>query len=421
MLPTTRLTAPTTTPPTATPTRPTAESLSEALTRCVGDAREFLDTSWTRRPHRATSPSTAGFADLLSLADADRIIGGTSPRTPAIRLVRDGEPIDPARYTRSARVGTVRHHDVADAAKVLDLYDQGATIVLQSLQRWWPPLATFCRDLEVALSHPVQANAYLTPSGARGLAPHHDTHDVFVLQSHGTKHWQVREPIVEAPLPRHRSNHDEAAAQPVLFEADLGPGDCLYLPRGWVHSAAAQQGTSLHITIGVLATTAHDVLRALVDRAAEEPAFRRTLPVGYVDDPAPVVEELARDLAAWLDKVDAAEVGATLARRFWANRRPLLEGQLLQLTGLDQLDDHSTVRRRAGAVCHLARDDEQLVVLLGDRELRMPAVLEPAVARLADGAPHRTGELADLMDEHSRLVLVRRLIREGLLEAMHGP
>ncbi|MGH2686628.1 MAG: cupin domain-containing protein [Actinomycetota bacterium] len=331
--------------------------------------------------------------------------------------MRDGEPVAPDRYLRSARVGAVRHHDVADASRVLELFDQGATIVLQSLQRWWPPLAAFCRDLELTLGHPVQANAYLTPSGARGLAPHHDTHDVFVLQSHGTKRWQVREPTVEAPLARHRSDHDDAAAQPVLFDADLTAGDCLYLPRGWIHSAAAQEGVSLHITIGVLATTAYDVLRALVDRAADEPAFRATLPVGWLDDPAPTVERIAHQLAAWLDKADAEGIGADLAGRFWTNRRPLLEGQLLQLTNLDRLDDTTTIRRRAGLVARITHDDEQLVVLVADRQIRMPAALRPAVTLLLDGAPHAPLELDDLIDEQSRLVLVRRLIREGLLEA----
>src|SRR5690606_40621538 len=64
--------------------------------------------------------------------------------------------------------------------------------------------------------------------------------------------------------------------QPVLFEADLTGGDALYLPRGVVHSAAAQRGVSLHLTVGVLATTVHDVLRELVDLAAEEVELRRS-------------------------------------------------------------------------------------------------------------------------------------------------
>ena len=132
----------------------------------------------------------------------------------------------------------------------------------------------------------MQANAYLTPAGAAGLAPHHDTHDVFVLQVAGAKHWAVRAPVVDTPLPRHVSDHDVAAAQPVLFEDEMRPGDVLYLPRGYVHSAAAQQGVSLHLTIGILATTVHDVLRTLVDRAGDDVAFRHSLRPGWPYDDA---------------------------------------------------------------------------------------------------------------------------------------
>ena len=53
---------------------------------------------------------------------------------------------------------------------------------------------------------------------------------------------------------------------------------------------------------------------------------------------------------------------------------------------------------------------------LGDRRLLMPAGLEPAVRRLAGGEPVAVADLAaDGLDEDSRLVLVRRLVTEGLL------
>jgi hypothetical protein len=48
----------------------------------------------------------------------------------------------------------------------------------------------------------------------------------------------------------------------------------------------------------------------------------------------------------------------------------------------------------------------------------MPAALEPAVRRLTDGAPHRVGDLADLLDPGSRAVLVRRLVREGAVRTV---
>jgi hypothetical protein len=334
-------------------------------------------------------------------------------------LVRDGDVLPRTAITRRGRMGGVMVEDLIDPGRVLGLFADGATVVLQSLQRWWPPAARFCRDLELALGHAVQANAYLTPPGASGLAAHHDTHDVFVLQVAGTKRWVVREPAVVAPLPHQRSDHGAAASRPVLFETEMRPGDALYLPRGVVHSAAAQEGVSLHLTVGILATTLHDVLRELVDLAGDEQAFRTSLPAGWPFDDdlaAGTVKDVVAELADWLGRIDPAEVAGRLRDRFVADRSPVLDGQLLELATLDRVDDGTVVRRRTGTVGRLAPDpDGGLRLTLGDRFLVLPAPLEPAVRRLTDGAPHRVGDLADLLDGPSRLVLARRLIREGAL------
>jgi bifunctional lysine-specific demethylase and histidyl-hydroxylase NO66 len=408
---------PTTTPATLTTTPATPEA-RRALARCVGEVESFLEHRFAVEPH---TWSGGDFTDLLSLADVDRALTGSGLRRPAVRVVRDGEILDPATWTRRARTGSTWIDDLVSPARVLDLFAGGATVVLQSLQRWWPPVARFCRDLETALGHPVQANAYLTPPGAAGLTPHHDTHDVFVLQLHGTKGWTVRHPVVEAPLPRHRSDHGQAAAQPVRFEAEVVPGDCVYLPRGHVHSARAQDDVSLHLTIGVLATTVHDLLRRLVDATAEDPAFRRALPIGFVSDPGTAeqaLKEAVRDLVDWLGRLDVAATAADLRQAAATRRAPPLEGHLLDLVALDHLGDDSRVRRRPGATCSFGVAGDRLVVALADRRLDLPAGVEEAVRLLVDGEDHAVADLDGHLDGPSRLVLVRRLVREGLLQVV---
>ena len=370
-------------------------------------------------PHRWHH--AGAFDDVLSLADVDRALTGAGLRRPAVRAVRDGTPVAPSSYTRRARIGGSTVDDLVDVGRLLDLFAAGATIVLQGLHRWWPPAARFCRDLEVALAHPVQANAYLTPPGAAGLAAHHDTHDVFVLQVAGAKHWMVREPMLVDPLPGQHSAPDDAAAQRVLFEADMARGDALYLPRGFVHSAAAQEGLSLHLTVGILATTVHDVLAEVLALADGDAAFRRMLPAGWAFDgerATGAVKGALADLADWLGRVDPGQVAGRLRDRFVAHRAPVLTGQLLELAALDTVGDGTVVRRRAGTIAALmpgGPGGEPLRLALGDRTLALPAALEPAVRRLTDGRAHRVGDLADLLDGPSRCVLVRRLVREGAL------
>ena len=395
---------------------PTPET--SPLRRLTGDAADFSTSALGFRPHRYRSP---GFDDLFSLADADEAITARGLRRPAVRLVRDGDVLASSRWTRRARTGAVWIDDLVDPAKTLSLFAEGATIVFQSLQRWWPPVAAFCRSLEVALGHPVQANAYLTPAGAAGLDPHHDTHDVFVLQVHGSKAWIVREPVLANPLPHQHSNHEEAAAQPVLFEAELEPGDCLYLPRGFVHSARAQREASLHLTLGVLATTAHDVAQELLERAvASDVGLRRAIPaLGTGEVTADDVKGVIAELISWLERCDAAEVATALqAQR--PKRVASLTGQLRELVALDAVDDATVVRLRPFTSFDLEIEGDELVIALAGRTLRMPAALQAPVDVLIDGSPRAVSDLAQWLDGPSRLVLVRRLIREGVLVTERG-
>ncbi|MFN2608957.1 MAG: cupin domain-containing protein [Acidimicrobiales bacterium] len=440
-----------------------------SLARCVGDAEGFLDRHWARAPLHRRGADRSAFADLFSLADVDHLVSSTSPRLPSLRLVRDGRPLDAGRYTRTAQVGGRPVSGMVDPRRVFEELAGGATIVLQGLQRQWAPLARFCRSLERELTHAVQANAYVTPPQSRGLGVHYDTHDVFVLQLAGRKAWEIRPPVLADPLPSQpwtAGRLEASGGEPGVpcLTADLGAGDCLYVPRGFLHSAAAQEELSAHLTIGVNTTTRHDVVRLAMAGAADDAAFRAALAPGWAEDDGALaadVEQVVKQLRDWLDTVDARAVAVTLSRRFWSARPPLLAGQLAQLLALDEISDRTRVRRREGTVCRVlaagmgggplgggpeaavagtagsdggsgggpgrdggrgaGRDggggNSGVSVLLGDRELRMPAALAPVLGDIAAGEePFAVADLSDRLDGPSRLVLVRRLVREGLLE-----
>lgn len=370
-----------------------------ALARCVGDLDRFFSEVWARAPLLQRRRDSNGFDDLLTLADVDFILTTTWLRTPAFRLVKDGKPLDERAYTRWAGVGARGTHGSVDPGKVYSLFHGGATVVLQAMQRYWAPLARFIRDLEITLTLPAQANAYITPPGSRGLAVHYDTHDVFVLQVYGSKQWQIFEPVIESPLPSQHSIEGQITT-PVL-EAELEPGDTLYIPRGWRHAATAQAAASAHMTIGVLNYSWYDVLQEVLLRAQDEIAFRETVPVGHARQGNGFADDIAghlQTLRDWLQGVDVEEVAATLRRRFWAGRHPLLTGQMAQLERLDEISDDSLVRRRVGTVCLLEPDAQEgrLRAILGDRELLLPQELEASLRMLLDGSTAQVKQLEDL-------------------------
>ncbi|KRC66833.1 cupin [Aeromicrobium sp. Root236] len=336
---------------------------------------------------------------MLSLDDVDTLLTSSAIRTPSIRLAQDGSVLPESAYTRSATLAGKPLSGLVDARKALALFDGGATIVFQGLHRYWPPLTRLVAELELDLGHPCQANAYLTPPGSQGFAVHSDSHDVFVFQTAGSKQWEV---------------HGPDGVDDVLLE----PGLSMYLPTGTPHAARAQDTVSLHVTIGINQLT----WRGLVERSLAD-VVRQTpdehLPAGYLDEPAELSEELARRLESLADQIRAVDTTAAVeaeVRRFLTSRSPRLEGGLHDVLALGAIDDHTPLRRRAGHPCVLLSRDDRITVLLGDRSIDMPGWLQPAMEELRarrELVPH---DLAAHLDPQSRVVLCRRLVREGLLE-----
>jgi lysine-specific demethylase/histidyl-hydroxylase NO66 len=392
------------------PTAPTGN----ALQRCVGDAEQFLRQHWARDPLYQQRKDPNAFADLFSIADVDRLVATASLRIPALRMVKDGAELPSQGYSKSGRLGSKPLVDLVDPGKVYRLFDDGATIVLQSLHRYWLPLTLFCRDLELSLTHPVQVNAYVTPPSSRGLGLHADGHDVFVLQVHGRKRWEVYRPGLDL---------DPKAPGERALDVVMEPGDCLYVPIGFPHAVWTEQSTSAHLTVGLLTYKWHELLRGALLQVLDDPAFAEALPPGFAHQPAAIagmVAERLGEVQRRVGKLDHTQLVAAPAQRFWSSRPPILTGHLQQLLALDEVSDTTMVWRRGGSVCHLQRDGDGRPSLdLGDRRVTFPVWVEPALRALLSLLGREYFAAADLageLDPESRLVLVRRLIREGLLE-----
>ena len=384
----------------ATPTRTTPTRTppsTAALRRAVEpvEAERFLAEHWERQSLVVPRGEEGRFDDLLSTRDVERLLTETGIREPAFRLVKAGETV--TGYSKDLSWRPSPFTAVADVERVLEEFTRGATIVLQGLHHLWLPLARYCRQLESILGHPVQANAYYTPAGSQGLPVHHDTHEVISLQAAGSKRWLVYEPVLELPLKnqRYRSALGEPGA-PVL-DVTLRAGDTLYLPRGWLHQALTSDEDSLHITVGINVRRWVDEARAELDAAEGELAFRQTIDA---DEPPE------------LPALDAETVRARARDRFVRSRRPILDGQLSELRALATLTADHQLERRDTVIADL---DGTTLVFEG-KALRFPERLEPELEFLVTSEePFRASELPGELDEAGRLVLVRRLVREGFL------
>lgn len=358
-------------------------------------------TAWRHFP----GPHPAHHAGLLSVADLDAFLATEAAREPRVSMADSGRKgsaaVPPEEY--------LREDGAVDLPGLFHAFDRGATLVVSRFHELHPALMRFCRGLEQVFLHGVQANIYLTPPGAQGFRAHYDVHDVLVLQVAGEKRWRiwpgqpVPQPTWRTPWPGGIEPDGEAET------LTLRPGDSLYIPRGVMHDAAAQDGSepSLHVTIGLLDPSFATVLRLAVDLLEEnEPALRQSFPTWRLAAGPGALAGMAGPLAARLAEPAALERAALALLDRLAADRPALLGR-----GLFLADPGPEERLRlAPGLLHALVPEAD-----GGASLRWngaPMALDGAqaawVARLAEGAaPAELGEGA--------VDFCRRLMRRGLL------
>ena len=398
-----------------------------ALARCVAcSTREFAEGHWGRAPRLSRAAElSSGFTDLIDARAVDELVSERGLRTPFLRMAKDGAVRPAASFTRGGGAGAAIADQAADD-KVLAALADGSTLVLQGLHRTWPPLVDFSVRLADELGHPVQVNAYITPPQNQGFAPHHDVHDVFVLQVSGRKHWTIHAPVVTDPLgnqpfERFKSEIAERVAGEPLIDTVLEPGDALYLPRGTVHSALALGETSIHLTVGVHPLTRYELVRFLLEAVQDDPQLRVSLPVGAdLGDP---------DVLSAPPRGPPWRPCKRLWRRFRrpgspSGSRPTSSSARARRPSVRSRSSPPLTRspwippcwRRHALRLRLVSDDDGERVRLEflDRSIDLPASTADAVGVIVDRGVFSPAELPGI-DATDQLTVSRRLLREGIV------
>lgn len=376
--------------------------------------QEFFESYFEKQPLVVHHNQPDYFSRLLTLEEVDRVLTTLDRRYPDVVLKNASREIEAEEYT----VG----EETLDVAKVCQLFAEGSTVSLAFLDTVVPALTGMCRGLEAEFSCPFQANVYLTPASAQGAKVHYDTHDVFVLQTAGSKQWTLYGTPVELPFSGQEYDaaiHERGA--PTL-EFRLDTGDVAYIPRGVVHGARSTDSVSLHITAGILRYTWTDLLLEVVASSAlRDPAFRKALPPGFHRrefDRAQALKTL-RDLQERvLAGPDFDGALDHFIAEFLSGCPPVLRGQMAQLAGLDGLTAASRVGARPGVIFRLREAGEGVIVECYGRTITFPGRACEAVSYAMSHAAFAIRDLPGHMDEAGKLTVIRRLIREGLVIAL---
>ena len=380
----------------------------------------FLKHHWEKKLLFIRRRQPRYYADLLAIDDLDSLLSSSHRRLPGLRLVKAGADIAIHRYSPEYVQAGENIYGAVNIDRVFAEHQAGATIILDGVHRTWQPLTRFCRQLEAFFTQPVQANLYLTPRLAQGFEAHYDTHDVFILQVAGHKKWRIFPPKIRLPLRSQPHTADHDASRPVLQELELLEGDLLYIPRGYVHEAMTQKDDlSAHITLGVIAYTWYDFFHdALKGICEHESSFRESLPIGFATHGLSTVStklkihKLTSALGRsgiWAKSLD------NLSNEFVSDREPILTGHLSDQLRADRIGMKTVVGIREELLYRVHVGETEVSLTFHGKSLNLPSYVGPALHFILVNRTFPVGSIPDCIDRPGKLVLVRRLIREGFL------
>ncbi len=378
------------------------------------DPERFLAESWEQAPFFLTRDQPDYFASLLTLDDIDRVITTLPLRDNEAGLVDASRTLQPRDYTDA--------DGMIDAVRMYQHHADGATIILPQLHTRLERLAAFCRGMEAEFSAHFQTNIYLTPPHAKGFKSHYDNHDVFVVQVLGSKDWKIYDTPITLPFRGQRFEKEMYKPGEVTQTFTLRAGDIAYVPRGVMHDAESTDETSLHITLGVIGRTWTDLLlEALPAVALKDPEFRRTLPPGFAQpdfDRSQTQATFARLMQRIAEEATLDDVFDEFVDNFVNSRTPVLRGQMDQVNRLPDLTLETECGARPDMILRIIEKEDGIAVRSYGHEITFPAHAAGPVKFALANARYRVRDVPDDLDDDGKLVLVRRLVREGLVRQL---
>jgi hypothetical protein len=374
--------------------------MTECLSRILAPfaAESFLRHYQARETFHVARSSPDYYADLLTIADIDAILQSRSLSAGILNVVKNGErwPVEQwSHFVRGAR--GIQH--LAIREKLLELYADGCTLVVNQMEALVPALTASCRALTRELGFPTQMNVYITPRDSAGFSRHSDEHDVMILQVAGSKAWRVY----------------SSDAAPV--QIDLKSGDLLYIPRGMFHDGRSCGEDSIHITLGLNPPYAFQLIRDLADAAAKRRDFQQPAPPRFAG--AEAMESFEADFLNGLrNLVSELGPGHVTGRRAEEQRSQEAEawpGRFADLRIVSQMTLSTVVCRRADAPVDVKSEGRFVYVEFGDRRVTIPIFLRDQLPRILGDTSFAISELRGMMTDAGKVKLVTEFVRSGVL------
>lgn len=390
---------------------------SDTFSRIISpvSAGEFFDDYWEKKPLFISRDAPGFYDDALTAADIDGYFQNQHISPGFLNVMKDGESCPPEQWTFTAqKLRDSFSQRLVDVKKLLNLFNEGATIILNSGETAMPSLTGLRRALENELKCRVQANIYITPPQKQGFPPHFDAHNVLILQIHGSKRWNLYDSPVANPVKVTPVKPKDYQDREPVQSVEMKPGDLLYIPRGMVHYARSEEHYSIHVTVGPMLRHWSTLLKLLVKEADNDETFRRLLPHGLSseNERADFAAEFTERLQELIGRVDFP---AMQYSSFIEEQRADPRGRFTDILQINRLTPDSMVCRRTSLDYLVEKTDQWITVRFEEEELVLPVFLETALDKIFGEKPFTVREIQGIPNEAGKLALVKRFVQTGFL------
>jgi lysine-specific demethylase/histidyl-hydroxylase NO66 len=378
-----------------------------ALSKIAPSPEKFLSDP-PRRPLRWSMPLQP-LAEILNPSAVDEIISGALHAGPlgSIRLTKDGERLD---YKTQPERDMGKLLDDVDALTISRALESGATLSVNDLGCYWPPVQSFLRRLSYEINLPTSAAAFLTPPGSQGFAKHADEESVFVVQMAGSQERTV----------------EQGGDEPDLHLV-MNPGDVLWIPHGHKHSAKSGEDFSLHLSIIVRIITHEWVARLMLDFMRSERrangAIAEELPWGASRDFGVFRKALfgaCEGISNRFSEMDWEGATEHVRRNFYKRFPSPPRAPVVILA--ERADSSTRVTMNHESVLGIDKlQDGKARLRLPDSTITLGKLSADAVARLWESESTETWSVSQLvpqLSEESADKLVNQLLRAGVVRRL---
>ena len=220
----------------------------------------FLRDYWQKHPLLVRN----AFPDFVAPIQPEDLAGVACEEMALSRIVMH----DRAHDRWSVRTGPF------DEAMFPDMPHRDWTLLVQDMDKWDVDIRELLEDFRFLPRWRIDdiMVSFAAPGGSVGA--HVDQYDVFLLQAHGHRRWQIDASVAmgrPAPSLAFRPDVELKLLQTFHVTHDwvLGPGDMLYLPPNVPHNGVAEDAC-LTFSVGMRAPAAAELLGDFVDTLAAD-------------------------------------------------------------------------------------------------------------------------------------------------------